>query len=151
MWKYFRERLVSISMVSESQETQNFFYNSSLVLSQMAYFPDFIYLYSYRPLLFPHRFPNTPVIKDKSWVFSLLKLRKFFIIAFSINISVFFSNTINRILLNILKFWKGKSVTWDDNSVTCNDFQSMITSGFSLKLCKLEKTQELVYLLLYLV
>ena len=151
MWEYFRERLVSISMVSVSQETQNVFYNSSLVLSQMAYFPDFIYLDSYRPLLLPHRFPNTPIIKDKSWVFSLLKLRKFFIITFSINISVFFSNTINCILLNILKFWKGKSVTWDDNSVTCNDFQSMITSGFSLKLCKLEKTQELVYLLLYLV
>ena len=46
---------------------------------------------------------------------------------------------------------KGNSATWDVNSVTSNDFQSMITSAFSLKLSEKEnEQQEFVYLLLYL-
>ena len=35
---------------------------------------------------------------------------------------------------------KGNSATWDVNSVTSNDFQSMITSAFSLKLSEKENT-----------
>ena len=40
--------------------------------------------------------------------------KKSFIMTFRINISVFFSYTINHILLNILKFLKGKfsHMTW---------------------------------------
>ena len=51
----------------------------------MTYFPDSIYLDPYR-LLPQHLFLNMPVIKDKR----ALKLHKFFITTFSINISVFF-------------------------------------------------------------
>ena len=58
----------------------------------MAYFPDSIHLDPCRPLP-PHFFPNSPVIKDKRVEFFhyILKLHKFFIIKFSISISVFFS------------------------------------------------------------
>ena len=57
-----------------------------------------------------HLFTNTSIMKDKKVLsFSLLMLDKF-LSTFSIGISVFFSNAINCILLNILTFLKGKFV-----------------------------------------
>ena len=106
-----------------------------------------------------HLFLNTPMIKDKRVLsFLLLKLHKFFIITFRIDISAIYSYAINCILqkflkfLNFWSFWKGnlanemvKSLCSTHNNpvtpnffnaVTSNTFQLMITSVFSLKLCK---------------
>ena len=60
-------------------------------------------------LLFWHPFTSAPIINDKRVPrFCGKRQYKFFIITFSINVSVFFSPAAKQILLTIMKFFKGK-------------------------------------------
>ena len=112
---FFREKLPSVLF--------NYYYYKRMSPKQhysyfkifQYFFHDSVYLDLFHPL--PHTSLsvslslslNTPIIKDKKVLsFSLLKLVKCFIHIFGIDIPVFFYNAINYILLNILKFLKGK-------------------------------------------
>ena len=108
-FSYFREKLPS------------FLFNYYKSMSPNKHYSHFKMIHNFPLISFypchPHsHFFNSPtallqhpIIKTKVfWVFSLLKLYKFFIIIFNTNTSVFFSYTINRILINILKVLRGK-------------------------------------------
>ena len=113
--KHFREYLVSVS-----QETQNFSYNFWLVYFN-GIFPQFHLFRSLSPPT-PHLFLNTPVIKDKGVGFFHYLNCVNSLSSHLVSLYQYFSYTKNHILLNILKFWKGNSATWDGNSATSSDF-----------------------------
>ena len=83
---YFRKKRPSVSFNYNGRSFPKQNYSHFKIFQQ--FYSDFIYLDPFHPLL--------------------LKLHKFFIITFCINILVFFSFIINCILLNILKFLKAK-------------------------------------------